>query len=86
MIEEKLHKLGLGKNEIKVYLALIELGKTKAGPVIDYCHLHRNLVYQSLNMLTKKELVTKTEINGVATFAANDPAKLVSQAEDAVDL
>jgi sugar-specific transcriptional regulator TrmB len=86
MLEEKLHHLGLGKNEIKVYLALLELGKSKAGSLVEYCRLHRNLVYQSLELLRDKGLITKTEIKGIATFSANSPESLVSKAEESVDL
>lgn len=81
-MEEKLRKLGFGKNDIKVYLALFDLGKTKAGAIIDHTGLHRNLVYTALEELAKRKLVTKTVVRGVATFVANDPKTMLEELEN----
>ncbi|MFA6424173.1 MAG: helix-turn-helix domain-containing protein, partial [Candidatus Magasanikbacteria bacterium] len=82
MLENELLKLGFGKNEAKVYLALIELGKAKAGQIITHTSLHRNLVYLALEILEKRELVTKIMRNGVAEFSANDPRHLIVELEE----
>jgi sugar-specific transcriptional regulator TrmB len=82
MLEEQLEKLGLHKNESKIYLALFELGKTKAGKLIDHTKLHRNLVYTALEELTERGLVTKIVRGAVAEFSANDPEHLIDELED----
>jgi len=79
MIEEQLEKLGLHKNESKVYLTLFELGKVKAGQLIEHTKLHRNLVYTALDELTERGLVTKIVRGAVAEFSANDPHHLIDE-------
>lgn len=92
MLEIQLGKLGLGKNEIKVYLALFELGKCKAKKIIDHTGLHRNLVYTALEDLVSRGLVSKVEKQNVLHFEANNPKALLelinlqkSIAEDAIE-
>ncbi len=81
MIESKLHELGLHKNEATTYLALIGVGKAKAGELIAATKLHRNLIYTSLESLVQKELVSKTERSGVAVYEANSIQSLVNLVE-----
>jgi sugar-specific transcriptional regulator TrmB len=81
MIEQKLSQLGFGKNDVAVYLSLFEIGKVRAGEVITATNLHRNLVYQSLDKLVERGLVTKTVVSGIAEFVANDPEHLVDEVE-----
>lgn len=73
MLEQDLQKLGFAKNEITVYLALFELGKSRAGKIIERTGLHRNLVYTALEELVRKDLVSKVERGKVAVFEANSP-------------
>jgi len=82
MIENQLKKLGFSKNETKVYLSLFELGKCRAGQIIETVRLHRNLVYTALEELFGKGLVTKVIKNGVAIFSANSPDLLLSMVEE----
>src|SRR3989339_613939 len=82
MIENQLKQLGFGKNEIKIYLALFELGKCKAHEVIVHTGLHRNIVYQDLEDLVKRGLVTKTEVKNVFEYSANNPEALVEEFEN----
>jgi hypothetical protein len=81
MLNKQLSSLGLGKNEIKVYLALFDLGKTKATEIINYTKLHRQLVYSALQDLETKQLIAKTEGGKVAQFEINDPKQLENLAE-----
>ena len=52
---------GLTENEAKVYLSLIELGKSNVGKIADKSRVHRTNVYDSLKSLKKKNLVKETE-------------------------
>jgi len=85
MLEQQLEKLGLHKNEVKVYLALFELGKAKAGEIIDSTKLHRNLVYTALEDLAAKNLISKMERGKVAVFEINDPKILQELVEEKMD-
>ncbi|PLX26382.1 hypothetical protein C0581_04650 [Candidatus Parcubacteria bacterium] len=79
MIEQDLEQLGFHKNEVIVYLALFELGKVRAGEIIESTNLHRNLVYTALEVLVRRELVTKTTVKGVAVFSVNSPDHLLDE-------
>ncbi len=76
-LQKDLEGLGLSKNEASTYLALQQKGKTKAGELIRDTGLHRNLVYQALDVLAQKRLLTKSTMGGVALFQATDPIHLL---------
>lgn len=73
MLIEDLMRLGLNSNEAVVYIALQQAGKTKAGQLIKHTGLHRNLVYQALQVLGDKRLIVKTTTGSVALFQVSDP-------------
>ncbi len=52
-----LEKAGLTKNEIKVYLTLVEKGESTSGPLIRAIGINSSKVYESLERLPKKGLV-----------------------------
>jgi sugar-specific transcriptional regulator TrmB len=58
MDEKDLEKLGLTRNEAVVYLALLKLGTTTSKAVIEKTLLHRQLVYDALDSLIEKGLVS----------------------------
>jgi len=82
MLEKQLEQLGFVKNEIAVYLALFDLGKCRAGEIIKHTKLHRNLVYQSLNKLIEKELVSKLVSKGIAVFEANSSESILEMVDE----
>ncbi|MBW2981294.1 hypothetical protein KY343_00295 [Candidatus Woesearchaeota archaeon] len=53
-----LENMGLTKNEVKVYLALLELGTTTTGPLAKKSELHTSRIYESLTKLIEKGLVS----------------------------
>ncbi len=55
---EDFTKLGFNKNEAIVYLALIELGIANAHDLISKTKFHKNIVYDNLEKLIDKGLVT----------------------------
>jgi len=75
MITE-LQEIGLTKNEAKVYSALLELGSTTAGKLIKKANLHRNIVYDNLEKLTKKGLVSYVIMKGIKHFEATQAGEL----------
>jgi len=58
MLIEKLVKTGLAESESKVYLALLDLGEALAGEISKKAQLNRTTVYDSLERLIEKGLVT----------------------------
>jgi len=69
---------GLTDNEAKVYVSLIELGKSKVGKIADKSRVHRTNVYDSLKSLKKKNLVKEFEENKTKYFEATNPENLMS--------
>ncbi len=85
-IEDYLIKLGLQKNSALVYLALLKSGSAKAQPLIKATGLHRMLVYNALDDLLKRGLITVTHQNRVRIFHAESPAVLIEQTKKLQEL
>lgn len=86
MLEKQLKQLGFAKNEIKTYLALFELGRSRAGQIIEHTGLHRNLVYSALDSLVSKNIISTMEQGKVAVFEINDPVVLQEHVEEKMDI
>lgn len=82
MLLKDLQKLGFTKNLATVYLTLFDLGQAKAGEIIKKTGLHRNLVYTALETLELKNLISKSEKNGVALYKTLDPACLMNELQE----
>lgn len=80
MIQE-LTKLGLTTNEARVYFSLLELGSTNAGSIIKKTKLHRNIVYDNLEKLIDKGLVSFVIIKNIKQFEATSSKELKEYVE-----
>jgi sugar-specific transcriptional regulator TrmB len=78
-IKKALISLGFHKNEADVYVAVLNLGLTKAGPIIQATGLHRMLVYNALETLINQGLLTELHKNNIKMFQAADPAALTDR-------
>jgi sugar-specific transcriptional regulator TrmB len=78
MKEEVLCELGLSKNEIATYLKLLELRTATAVEVAKETRLHRPNVYDALNRLVKKGLVSHYTQEKVKYFEVVDPEQLMN--------
>lgn len=76
-IEFKLEEIGLTKAEIKVYLALLELGSSTTGPIIDRSRTANSKIYLVLEKLTQKGLVTYYKQEGLRYYKATPPRSLL---------
>ncbi|MBM3234592.1 hypothetical protein FJZ19_05880 [Candidatus Pacearchaeota archaeon] len=73
---EVLEELGLSEAEAKVYLALIELGESLAGPIIKKTGLHRGTTYSILQRLKEKGLVSSVIKGKKQYFSSANPKRL----------
>ncbi len=73
MDETLLEKLGLTKGEIKVYLALNELGEATVGPIGKKSKVSKSKIYDILEKLIDKGLVGYIIKEGTKYFIANNP-------------
>lgn len=76
-MEKTLEKLGLSRNEAKVYLALLDTGLTSAKLIIEKTNLHRQLVYDALNLLIEKGLVSYVIQANRKYFKAANPKQFL---------
>jgi len=76
-IEDILLDLGLTQNEVKVYLALLEIGPTTTGALISRTGLHVPRVYDALSGLVNKGLVSFVIKNKKKYFEAGDPEHFI---------
>ena len=68
-----LQKLGLNEKEAKIYLALLKLGESTSVQLAKEIDVHRRTIYDNLNILIKKGLVSYKIKNGVKYFNASNP-------------
>lgn len=77
-IHRSLESFGLSEPEIRVYLALLELGTQPASSIARKAGLKRGHTYNVLALLTQKGVAQEFERKGVRTFTCTPPASLLS--------
>jgi len=77
-----LEEIGLTKSEIVVYSTLLKFGSVKVGELMKQLSLHRSRVYEAINRLIEKGLVSYVIKNRVKFFAASDPERLLVYLEE----
>ncbi|MBW3005149.1 hypothetical protein KY310_04940, partial [Candidatus Woesearchaeota archaeon] len=78
MKKEVLAEVGLSKNEIEVYLKLLELRTAKAMELAKATRLHRPNVYDALSRLVKKGLVGHYTREKTKYYEVVDPEQLMN--------
>jgi len=76
-----MQEAGLTEGEAKVYLALMELGPSTTGPIIEKAHVAKSIIYQLLDKLIQKGLVAYITKEKTKYFQASDPHKLIEYME-----
>jgi len=77
MKEEALRKFGLTDREIRVYLALLELDEALASKVAEKTNIPRTLIYDILENLSNKGIVSYVIKANKKYFSALDPDSLI---------
>lgn len=80
-----LARIGLTQNEIKIYLRLLEMGSVPAGRLIKGVGLHRTVVYDTLERLLEKGLVSYVIVSNVKHFEAINPVQLLDYVDERKD-
>jgi sugar-specific transcriptional regulator TrmB len=73
MSYEILRKLGLNDTEVRVYLALLQIGQSTTGPIVKKSNIPSSKIYQILSGLIDKGVVSYISYGGVKRFRANRP-------------
>lgn len=82
---EILRKIGLTEGEIRVYEAVVKLGKSSTGPIMEKCGISSSKVYLILNKLIEKGLVTFSIENNVKIFLAANPINIIEYIDQQQD-
>jgi HTH-type transcriptional regulator, sugar sensing transcriptional regulator len=77
-----LKELGLTNTEIKIYLELLSLRSTSAGKLVEETGIYRKNLYDALNKLIDKGLVTYVIENKIKFFQAKNPENLIKYIEE----
>ena len=86
MNTEILEQIGLSRNEIKAYFALLELEQASATPIVKKSGIPNSKVYLTLDKLIKKGLVSYVIKNNAKYFQASDPKNLIGFLNDKENL
>src|SRR3989344_9225840 len=81
-MEHALARIGLDRNEVRIYLALRQEGALLAGGIAGKTHIHRRTVYDALDKLLQKGMVTYSILSGKRHFQAVDPDRLLLYLQD----
>src|SRR3989344_1930045 len=77
MNKQLLRKIGLTNTEIKAYIGLLPLGATSAGKIVEQTGIYRKNLYDALNKLAEKGLITYVIENKIKYFQAKNPENLI---------
>lgn len=82
MYENLLKSAGLTENESKVYLSLLKLGLSTTSIIVQEAAISSGKIYETLDKLHKKGLVSITEIRGVKHFQTTSPQALLTYIDE----
>lgn len=72
-----LENIGLSNAEIKVYLTLLELGTSTAGPILEKSGLQNSVVHMTLNKLIERGFVTFVKEGKRNHYQATNPNHII---------
>ncbi|MFH1770696.1 MAG: helix-turn-helix domain-containing protein [archaeon] len=78
---ELVKEAGLTEGESKVYLALLEIGTSTTGPIIDKSKIARSFVYNILEKLIEKGLVSYVVRENTKYYEAASPKRILDYIE-----
>lgn len=73
---------GLTDGEAKVYLALLKLGSSTSGPIIEKSGVANSIVYRILDSLIEKGLASYITIEKIRYFQAAEPQRILDYIEE----
>lgn len=83
---EKLARLGLTKNEARVYLTALETGPTSVKDIASISRVKRSTVYDAIELLKKKRLISKIKDGKKTLIQASGPIVLEFLLEEQNDI
>lgn len=84
-LETELRDIGLKENEVRVFLAVLELGETTIGEVEKRLSLHRQIIYNATDSLHVEGLLRIREIRGKKHFSVPNPKVIEERAKERLE-
>ena len=81
-IIDNLKTLGFTENEAEIYLALMKLSPCFVAPIIQETRKHRQMVYNALETLLKRNLITRSMKEGKQLYELANPERLMAMVEE----
>jgi len=82
MIQKALQELGLNKRESICYTALLELGSSKIGAIVKKTGIPSSKIYEILDKLINRGLVSYVKIGKIKHYQASDPKTLLNYIDE----
>ncbi len=82
MVKQALKQIGLTEGEIKIYLALLDIGSSSVGRIIKTSGISGSKTYEVLDRLLNKGLVASVIKNNVKHFEASSPERILSYLDE----
>lgn len=79
---EKLASIGLTEGEAKTYLALLSIGSSTVGPIVDMSGVSASKVYKILERLMQKGMVSMIIKEGEKQFTASEPEQILEYLDE----
>jgi predicted transcriptional regulator len=79
---ETLKEAGLTEGEAKVYLALLKLGQSTTGPIIEESKVANSIIYRILEKLIETGIVSYITKEKTKYFKAENPRKILEYLEE----
>ena len=79
---EILQRIGLTQGEAKTYLALLDLGQTTTGPIVEKSGVSTSKTYKILKRLEQKGLVSHIIKRNVVHWSASSPKRILELLEN----
>ncbi|MCX6778047.1 MAG: winged helix-turn-helix transcriptional regulator [Candidatus Micrarchaeota archaeon] len=77
-------RLGLTEKQRQIYECLFSLGSASAADIAQRTGMNRTLIYDHLNILVEKGLISFSTVNNKRSFTALEPKTLVRNLEDEI--
>lgn len=82
MDKETLREIGLQDGEVTLYIELLKLKEATATEIAQHTGVHRSYIYDLIEKLKEKGLVSFVIKNNVKYFAASHPSKLIDYVKE----
>jgi sugar-specific transcriptional regulator TrmB len=79
---ENLTELGLSIGQINVYKSVLEIGNTSLGSIQERTGIERRNIYDILNKLIEKGLISYTIESGKKTYSCIHPSKILEEIKE----